>query len=76
MTDSSPPSEKEPPYEVVLRQKYNDPLKLKKSLDEMYGKGKYMVTLRANRYILRLPEPLQDGKRAEIEKQIQFHYND
>ncbi len=31
---------------VVLRQKYNDPLKLKNTLDTLYGEGNYKVKVR------------------------------
>jgi len=34
-------------HEVVLRQKYNDPRKLKESLDTMYGQGGYQVKVRS-----------------------------
>ncbi|KAI1477293.1 hypothetical protein F4774DRAFT_389532 [Daldinia eschscholtzii] len=61
-------------HEVVLRQKYNDPLKLKNSLDSMYGQNKYKVRIKANRYILQLPEPPHEGQIAEIERTISFHY--
>lgn len=33
--------------EHVLRKKYTDPMKLKESLDEIYGQGKYQVIVRA-----------------------------
>ncbi|KAI1489255.1 hypothetical protein F5X96DRAFT_641605 [Biscogniauxia mediterranea] len=62
-------------HEVVLRQKYNDPRKLKESLDTMYGQGGYQVKTKANRYILKLPVPLDEGQLAELEKDIGFHYN-
>ncbi|KAI0892816.1 hypothetical protein F4806DRAFT_224186 [Annulohypoxylon nitens] len=45
-------------HEVVLRQRYNDPMKLKKVLDEMFGEGKYRVQTRSTRWILRVPEPM------------------
>ncbi|KAI0012556.1 hypothetical protein F4779DRAFT_40547 [Xylariaceae sp. FL0662B] len=62
-------------HETVLRQKYNDPMKLKNLLDNAYGQGRYNVKIKANRYILRLPEPLNEVQLAEMEKQIRFHYN-
>ncbi|KAI2470510.1 hypothetical protein F4781DRAFT_175311 [Annulohypoxylon bovei var. microspora] len=59
------PESKSPPgnvgwHEVVLRQKYNDQMKLKVALDEMYGQGKYGVKMRATRWILQLPEPIPE----------------
>jgi hypothetical protein len=36
--------------EHVLRKKYTDPMKLKESLDEIYGQGKYQVIVCA-RYL-------------------------
>ncbi|KAI1105657.1 hypothetical protein F4804DRAFT_331080 [Jackrogersella minutella] len=75
MPDSELPSEKVEWHEVVLKQKYNDPLKLKKSLDGLYGQGKYKVRTKANRYILQLPEKIHEEKKAEIEAAIRFHYN-
>jgi hypothetical protein len=32
--------------EHVFRKKYTDPMKLKESLDEIYGQGKYQVIVR------------------------------
>ncbi|OTB02219.1 hypothetical protein M426DRAFT_322795 [Hypoxylon sp. CI-4A] len=62
-------------HEVILRQKYNDPLKLKDSLNNLYGEGRYKVKTRANRYILQVPEPMQQAQIAELEAAIRFHYN-
>ncbi|KAH9908536.1 hypothetical protein F4778DRAFT_350697 [Xylariomycetidae sp. FL2044] len=61
-------------YEVVLRQKYNDPRKLKAILDDSYGFGKYRVKIRANRYILMLPQHLGEDQIAELEQSIRIHY--
>ncbi|KAI0600868.1 hypothetical protein F4775DRAFT_509151 [Biscogniauxia sp. FL1348] len=58
MPTSSTPSGRDTPtrradwHEVVLRQKYNDPRKLKESLDTMYGQGGYQVKIKANRHKL------------------------
>lgn len=62
-------------HEVVLRQRYNDPMKLKKVLDEMFGEGKYRVQTRSTRWILRVPEPMPKEKLAKIEETIRSHYN-
>ncbi|KAI0378688.1 hypothetical protein F5Y04DRAFT_143530 [Hypomontagnella monticulosa] len=53
-------------HNVVLKQKYNDPLKLKATLDGIYGKGQYRVTTRANRYILQLPEKLNEVNEPSV----------
>ncbi|KAI2778760.1 hypothetical protein F4815DRAFT_231384 [Daldinia loculata] len=60
MPEPQPPIETATWYEVVLKQKYNDPQKLKSSLDSMYGQGRYKVKIKASRYILQLPEPPQE----------------
>ncbi|KAI1393170.1 uncharacterized protein F4822DRAFT_383740 [Hypoxylon trugodes] len=67
--------QQQPWHDIVLKTKYNDPLKLKSSLDSMYGKGKYRVKVRANRYILQLPEQPQRAQIVEIENTIHSHYN-
>ncbi|KAK1657697.1 hypothetical protein BDP55DRAFT_421243 [Colletotrichum godetiae] len=64
------------PCEEVMRSRYHDPGKLKKSLDSIYGQGNYKVKEKANRYILILPKPLKKGELAAIEKRIRVHYND
>ncbi|KAI2609182.1 hypothetical protein GGR54DRAFT_387613 [Hypoxylon sp. NC1633] len=53
-------------HEVVLRQKYNDPMKLKNSLDRRFGAGMYRVKTKANRYILLLPYLLHEVNRPSI----------
>ncbi|KAK4202403.1 hypothetical protein QBC40DRAFT_44056 [Triangularia verruculosa] len=50
----------QPLYEHVMRQKYNDPRKLKTWLDATYPLGNYAVKVKDNRWILSLPEPLSD----------------
>ncbi|KAI0097136.1 hypothetical protein F4814DRAFT_453665 [Daldinia grandis] len=45
-------------HEVVLKQKYNDPRKLKNTLDSLYGNDNYKI--KSGRYILQLPEPLDE----------------
>jgi hypothetical protein len=45
-------------HEQILRQKYNDPRRLKEYLDEAYGPGNYLVKTKSNRWILCLPEPM------------------
>ncbi|KAI1465107.1 uncharacterized protein F4812DRAFT_132306 [Daldinia caldariorum] len=71
-----PQSQSETWHEVVLRQKYNDPLKLKNSLDSMYGQDRYKVRVKSGRYILqlKLQEPPPEGQIAELERAISFHY--
>lgn len=61
-------------HDVILRQKYNNPTKLKNALDSMYGQGRYKVMIRANRYILQLPEPFVEAQILEIENAVRFHY--
>ncbi|KAK0725506.1 hypothetical protein B0H67DRAFT_570708 [Lasiosphaeris hirsuta] len=61
-------------HEEVMRQKYNDPRKLKDFLDKTYGSGNYLVKIRSNRWILCLPEPLQEGELEDIERRIRVHY--
>ncbi|KAI1799226.1 hypothetical protein F4811DRAFT_544927 [Daldinia bambusicola] len=63
-------------HEVVLRQKYNDPQKLKNSLDSMYGPDRYKVRVKSGRYILQLQlqEPPPESQIAELERTISFHY--
>lgn len=58
-----------------MRQRYNNPSKLKEILDQMFGPGKYRVTIQSERYILHLPQPLQAGELDKIEDNIRFHYN-
>ncbi|KAI1642504.1 uncharacterized protein F4817DRAFT_294798 [Daldinia loculata] len=76
MPEPQPPIETATWYEVVLKQKYNDPQKLKSSLDSMYGQGRYKVKIKASRYILQLPEPPHEDRIAEIERTISFHYKE
>ncbi|KAK4108503.1 hypothetical protein N656DRAFT_784001 [Canariomyces notabilis] len=58
----------------MLRQKYNDPRKLKQVLDKVYGSGNYLVKIMSERWILYLPEPLTEGGLCEIENMIRFHW--
>ncbi|KAK3346875.1 hypothetical protein B0T25DRAFT_553072 [Lasiosphaeria hispida] len=62
-------------HEELMRQKYNDPRKLKDFLDKTYGFGNYLVKIRRNRWILCLPEQLKDGELEDIERRIRVHYN-
>ncbi|KAK4175752.1 hypothetical protein QBC36DRAFT_330733 [Triangularia setosa] len=64
----------QPLYEHVMRQKYNDPRKLKSWLDAAYPSGNYAVKIRDNRWILSLPEPLNEAMLEYIESQIRTHY--
>ncbi|KAI1759184.1 hypothetical protein GGR53DRAFT_471605 [Hypoxylon sp. FL1150] len=66
MPNSQPPPQRAAWHEVVLRQKYNDPTRLKASLDSIYGPGRYIVKIKANRYYLQLPEPLLEVNRPVI----------
>ncbi|KAI0880776.1 uncharacterized protein GGS22DRAFT_80021 [Annulohypoxylon maeteangense] len=75
MPNPKPSPAKEGGNEVLLRQRYNDPIKLKKVLDEMFGEGKYGVQTRSTRWILRLPEAMPKEKLAKIEETIRSHYN-
>ncbi|WYZ38039.1 hypothetical protein EsH8_II_001545 [Colletotrichum jinshuiense] len=79
-TTPTPTSTSTPParflHEQVMQERYHDPLKLKASLDSIYGEGNYQVKERANRYILQLPIPIKEGDMAKIEKRIRSHYND
>ncbi|KAH7311522.1 hypothetical protein B0I35DRAFT_438242 [Stachybotrys elegans] len=69
------PGQTPPWFEQVMRQKYNDPVKLRDYLDETYGPDNYLVKTRSNRWILCLPAPLKAGELDMIEKKVRFHYN-
>jgi len=60
--------------EHVLRKKYTDPMKLKESLDDIYGEGKYRVMEKGGRWILGLSNPMSQEELKEIEKRIYNHY--
>jgi len=60
--------------EHVLRKKYRDPMKLKQYLDNTYGEEHYKVTVKGDRWILALPNPLVEGEIERLEEQIQNHY--
>jgi hypothetical protein len=62
-------------HEQILRQKYNDPRRLKEYLDEAYGPGNYLVKTKSNRWILCLPEPMNQGDMDSLEQHVQFHYD-
>ncbi|KAI5860608.1 hypothetical protein GGS23DRAFT_599416 [Durotheca rogersii] len=47
-------------HEILLRNKYNNPMKLKDVLDKMYGKGKYRIRSKSSNLVLLLPEPLKE----------------
>ncbi|KAK7224313.1 hypothetical protein V2G26_012316 [Clonostachys chloroleuca] len=74
MASKQPSSGQGPLYEEVMRQKYNDPAKLRDLLDELYGRGNYSVKTKSSRWILRLPAPLKEGQMEWIENQVCFHY--
>ncbi len=39
--------------EHMLRKRYTDPMKLKESLDEVYGQGKYQVIVRSRHIVIK-----------------------
>ncbi|KAK3387899.1 hypothetical protein B0H63DRAFT_471130 [Podospora didyma] len=60
--------------ENVLPKKYRDPLKLKETLNEIYGEGQYRVKIRGDRFIVALPRPMLEGELEAINKGIYHHY--
>ncbi|KAE9363919.1 hypothetical protein N431DRAFT_489747 [Stipitochalara longipes BDJ] len=60
--------------EHVFRKKYTDPMKLKESLDEIYGQGKYQVIEKGGRWIISLPTPLSEKEIKALEEKIFDHY--
>ncbi|KAK0614871.1 hypothetical protein B0T17DRAFT_619723 [Bombardia bombarda] len=67
--------------EYVLRKKYRDPLKLKESLNYIFGSDQYKLKLTAlpqqikgDRWILSLSRPMLVGELEEIEKDSTQHY--
>ncbi|KAJ0158577.1 hypothetical protein CTA2_11289 [Colletotrichum tanaceti] len=53
------------PHEAVMRATYLNPRKLKRSLDSIYGEGKYQVKLQHFKNDL-----------AQLEQRVRSHYND
>ncbi|KAK3377250.1 hypothetical protein B0T24DRAFT_237276 [Lasiosphaeria ovina] len=63
-------------YKNVMKQKYNDPDKLKAYLDTVYGPGNWMVEVRSNnRWMISLTRPWQESEMEEIESNIRVHYD-
>nr|XP_036587309.1 uncharacterized protein CTRU02_03082 [Colletotrichum truncatum]KAF6798040.1 hypothetical protein CTRU02_03082 [Colletotrichum truncatum] len=58
----------------VMRSKYNDPLKLQSSLNEICGEGNYEVKVKWNRYILLLPHQMKETDMAKLEEKVRLHY--
>ncbi|KAF5526678.1 hypothetical protein CGCA056_v003907 [Colletotrichum aenigma] len=88
MADSKKPLSKEPPskeppskecpttdwHRETMRTKYHDPVKLKDTLNKMFGEKNYKVI--NNRYILMLSRPPRQGEMEKLEKEAREHYNE
>ncbi|KAF4835463.1 hypothetical protein CGCSCA4_v012597 [Colletotrichum siamense] len=85
MADSKKPPSKEPLskespttdwHRETMRTKYHDPVKLKDTLNKMFGENNYKVRVINNRYILMLSRQPRQGEMEKLEKEAREHYNE
>ncbi|KAK1752026.1 hypothetical protein QBC47DRAFT_416510 [Echria macrotheca] len=63
-------------HKKVMKQKYNDPDKLREYLDATYGPGNWRVEVKStNRWMIALTRPWKEHEMEYIESQVRVHYD-